>query len=234
MQFLKWGSGHQHVVCLHGWPGEGAKWSELASHLSNPQTTIWAPDLPGWGGTPLESDMTLQDYADAVKQFLDQHQISRPIIIGHSFGGRVAVKFANLFPEDLSKLILIASAGVVNRSWHVKARIWLSNKVPGLIKNYFHPWIGSFDYRHASRFKRQTFKNIVNEDLQAAAATITSPTLIIWGEQDHTTPISYGQLFHQLIRNSKSFPEIMVYHIKTLTQLHPWFQCLSMKAPHHH
>lgn len=203
MHYIKWGNGDKNIICLHGWPGDSTKWAELASHLVNNDKSIWAPDLPGWGQTELSEVYTLEKYANQLKKFVEQNSIYNFILIGHSFGGRVAIKYASMYPEDIKKLILIASAGIVDKTWHVKIRIGIAKIIPNFVKKQFHPWLGSRDYQESNGDKRKTFVNVIKEDLQIVSSTINCQTLIIWGDQDRTTPVKYGKIFNNLIKNSK-------------------------------
>lgn len=203
MHFIKWGTGNTDVVCLHGWPGDSTKWAELSSYLDNQNLSIWSLDLPGWGKSSLDQVFTLKDYANYLKKFLEKHNILNPILIGHSFGGRVAIKYVNIYPEDINKIILISSAGIVDQSLHEQLRIKFSELLPSFIKNNLHPWLGSYDYRQANKHKRQTFNNIVTEDLRALISSINCPTLLLWGDEDHTTPIKHAKVFNALIKKSQ-------------------------------
>jgi len=196
MHFLKWGNGKKQIVCLHGWPGEGSKWAELASHLVRENSMIWALDLPGWGDSEIEFEMKLEDYANELKKFIEENEINKPILIGHSFGGKLAIKFTNLYPDDVYKLVLISSSGIIEKNG-------LSNLVKNFIWRRNHPWINSQDYKKASEIKKNTFEKVVVEDVMKEASTITCPTLLIYGNYDKITPFKIGETFRDVINNSK-------------------------------
>ena len=126
-------------------------------------------------------------------------------LLGHSFGGQVAINFAARHPDRVKKLILIGSAGVRRRN--LKALILLPfakifRFLPTLFKHFFYRLIGETDYIKASSVMKKTMQLILKEDQQENMKKINTPTLILWGKQDSYTPLRDGRLTHQLIKNS--------------------------------
>lgn len=121
-------------------------------------------------------------------------------LVGHSFGGRVAIKLAAKYGHLISKIVLCDSAGIIP-----KRRIKYYFKVSVhklLLKLGFKHNGGSKDYKSLSNVMKQTFKNIVNEDLTCLTKKITAPTMIIWGDKDKETPIYMAKMLHKNITNS--------------------------------
>ena len=118
-------------------------------------------------------------------------KIKKPIIIGHSFGGRVAIKYSS--NNSIEKLVLFGNPCIRRKKkLTLKVRILkFVKKLPGMnalaekMKNY----IGSRDYKAASPMMRQILVNTVNEDLSIDAKRIEEPTLLIWGDHDQEAPI---------------------------------------------
>lgn len=126
-------------------------------------------------------------------------------LVGHSFGGQVAVDFTARYPSRVKKLILINSAGVRKRQLRATILLPLAkllNFLPQSIKYFFYRLIGETDYFKASPAMKETMKLILKEDQQAAMKKIITPTLILWGKNDRYTPRQVGQLTHRLIKNS--------------------------------
>src|SRR3989338_11260331 len=95
------------IIILHGWGLRGSVYRKLIELLKQKGHKVFAPDLPGFGHEPLlNNSMKLDDYILFVKNFIAEKKIKKPIIIGHSFGGRVTVKYAFLYPDEIDKLIL--------------------------------------------------------------------------------------------------------------------------------
>ena len=149
-------------------------------------------DFPGFG----ESDeplvpWTIRDYAVLVEKLVKELEIKKPVVMGHSFGGRVAIYFSADNP--IEKLVLFGSPCIREETaLPLSVRILKKLKtLPGLDKlgEKMKKYIGSRDYKAASPIMRQTLVNVVNEDLASYARRIEEPTLLIWGENDTEAPV---------------------------------------------
>lgn len=183
----------KNLIFLHGWGKKKEDYQELLG-LTGAQFV----DLPGFE-IPLERPFDLDDYSN----WLNAKITGKVTLITHSFGGGIAIKFAIAHPEKVDKLILIASRGIERKNLKIKILNYLAKGVPQIIKNRFSKLFGSVDYNNANGFLKDTLKLVVNENLEEILNKISVPTLIIWGSEDHTTPLWHGQLMHQLIRNSQ-------------------------------
>lgn len=188
------GSGKKNLIILHGWGGSLQEWMPVAKRLETGYK-VWLLDFPGFGGSPKPSfDWSIYDYANFVKAFLQEFKIKDPIILGHSFGGRVAVLL------KAEKLVLIDAAGLEFKS--LKTKIFGLGSdyikwVPQNIKNIF----GSPDYK-SSGSMRKIFVKVVNQDLSKEMTEVKCPTVIIWGEKDMVLPIIQAKKIKELIRDS--------------------------------
>ena len=197
------------LVFLHGWGVSSEVFKPLYPFLGE-NFQIYALDLPGFGQTPIEKLMTLKDYAEFVHKFLKENNIKEPIIIGHSFGGAVAIKLALLYPNNISKLILVSASAIR----HPRYKIMLINKIAGFTKLFLPEQLRKIlikllrldktDYAQINNPKlKETFKNIINEDQSPYLSNIKIPTLVIWGEKDTVTPLQEGELIAKSIPNAK-------------------------------
>lgn len=121
------------------------------------------------------------------------------VLVGHSFGGRVAIKFASRYSRLLEKVVLVDSAGIKPRrkiGYYLKV---LRHKLLNLLE--VPHTAGSADYRKLNGAMRQTFKNIVNEDLSLLVRKITLPVLLIWGDKDKETPIYMAKKLYKSLGN---------------------------------
>lgn len=202
----------QPVVLLHGW-GACIKTVEVVHNYLKNYCKVYSLDLPGFGQSeepPFPWD--LSHYAEFAEQFMKQLRITNPILIGHSFGGRIIIKLAGEKQFPIKKIILVDSAGVKpKRSLKYYCKVYTYK----LIKKTFRlPFIkpftgkllervkgifGSSDYKNASDIMRQVMVKVVNEDLRHLLPGIKPPTLLIWGENDQATPVSDGKLMEKLI-----------------------------------
>jgi pimeloyl-ACP methyl ester carboxylesterase len=164
-------------------------------------------DLPGFGGTTFSTNFTtLTDYVVFVKKFLKKINQEPRVMVGHSFGCRILLKAFGSQTLTARKLALIGAAGLSeSENFKIKFLCMLSkvfkNFSPSIFKDWFYNFIGS-DYRKNGKLS-VVYQNILKEDLRTCAAEIKVPTLLVYGEKDISTPVSYGKIFKNIIKNSR-------------------------------
>ena len=201
------------ILFLHGWKDNSRTFDPLIPFL--PNFRIVRMDLPGFGNseTP-DASWNLNDYIDLVKNFIKKLNLNIDALVGHSFGGRIIIKGLAGKNIEAEKAVLIGSAGISktntakNFLFRLTAKIGkILTLIPPLIfwkrqiRQKFYNKIGS-DYLNAGAL-RNTFLNIIGEDLSAAAKKITIPTLLIWGDCDTQTPVNDGKKLNTLINGSR-------------------------------
>ena len=198
------------VVLLHGWGAESGTFSGIQDSLSQ-HFKVYAIDFPGFGkSAEPKVPWGVAEYTQLFRDFVGACDIRDPILIGHSFGGRVSIKYASSQP--VKKLILVDSAGIKPKrkpSYYVKVYSYKTVKqllkLPGLkryserILTYMKGRVGSSDYKNVSGVMQQTLVRVVNEDLRALLPHIHCPTLLIWGSNDTATPVSDAKLMESLL-----------------------------------
>ncbi|MEO6508938.1 MAG: alpha/beta hydrolase [Patescibacteria group bacterium] len=198
------------LIFLHGWRSNSTLWFKIFPELLQ-NYQIYAVDLPGFGQSQVPTTpFTLQDYVDVATSFIQKLSLKKPILIGHSHGGRVGIKLSAAQPELLEKLVLVDSAGIKNDSTDVKLKKGVAKLVKPIFKLPFmkpvrekiYQKMGAEDYV-ATPEMTQTFLNVVNEDLSSLLSQIKIETLIIWGENDIDTPISFAHTMNEQIPHSK-------------------------------
>lgn len=189
------------IVILHGWGLHGGVYGELKKLLEKEGFKVFIPDLPGFGKEPLRSQtMMFDDYVSFVDEFLKSKKIVKPIIVGHSFGGRVALKYAFKYPERVNKLVLAGTPVIRSRVFKRKiSRIFsiaggqlfrfLPKTTKDFLRKLLYSLVGEWDYYKAGPLK-QVFKNIISEDLVSYAKNVKIPVLLVWGENDRVVPVS--------------------------------------------
>ncbi|MFZ2152948.1 MAG: alpha/beta hydrolase [Microgenomates group bacterium] len=196
----------QNVILIHGW---GTTWQSLYPLFAGlkDKYDVFTPNLP----YPTNKVLTLDDYCQFILDFISQNKIDKPILIGHSLGGAISTKIATNHPKLISKIILLSAASV-------------RHELPPYIKFFqkfgklLHPFrqqilklmkLDASDYIVLkTEIEKQTFRNLIHADQRESLSSIHIPTLILWGDNDQSTPLSDGQLIHQLIHQStfKSYP----------------------------
>ena len=190
VNYIQYGEG-KDIVLLHGW-GQNIEMMKPLGDNFKDRFRITILDFPGFGESeePKET-WNIDKYSNLLEDFLKELKIKKPIVIGHSFGGRVAIRFSARNP--IEKLVLFGSPCI-----RVQEELSLSVKflkklktLPGMnnLGEYMKKYIGSRDYKAASPIMRQTLVEVVNEDLSKYAREIEEPTLLIWGEHDTEAPV---------------------------------------------
>lgn len=192
------------IVYLHGWGQNIAMMEPIAKPFQKEYRTVIV-DLPGHGKSSEPQEIwTLNDFVEMLNALFETLSISNPILIGHSFGGKIALLYASKYPVE--KLVLLASpfkASSKNDSLKLKM-LRTVKKLPGMkyLANYAKRHIGSTDYRNASPLMRDILVKHINQDLQEDAKKIKCPTLIIWGTKDNAVPLEHAYDLEKLIPNS--------------------------------
>lgn len=198
MKYLISGKG-PCVVLLHGWGANKEAMGIITEALVSEYTVI-APDLYGFGASKIEKPLTLDDYATGVVTVLLKENIKSAVFIGHSFGGRIAVRLAARRPDLVKKLILIDSAGLKPR-FSCKKFIRRAANAFGKATGLFQPK-GSRDYEDSSGYLRATFLNVIHDFQNGECPLIRCPAMIIWGSSDRDTPPYMARRFKKLIPQS--------------------------------
>lgn len=203
----------QVAIILHGWQSSKEKWEKVKESLERQGIKTIVPDLPGFKKeAELNRVWNLDDYVGWLEKF--SSEIAEPFfIIGHSFGGRLALKFGAKHPEKLRGLILVSSAGIKSpenpRQKLMAAAAKIGNKFSFLpffefLRKFFYKFIvRKSDYCGLGGALKETFKKVIAEDLTPFLSQIKTPALIIWGEKDEITPLKDAYLMNKMIPNSK-------------------------------
>ena len=206
------------LIILHGWQSSKEKWQKVKENIESDEIEVIVPDLPGFKPeTELKKPWTLDNYVGWLKDFSQDKE--KFFLLGHSFGGRVAIKFASRYPEKLYGVILVSAAGIkkppsfFQRFLKSGARLVKKLKIEEtpqtkglweIFKKIFYRYIlRKTDYLEASGFLKDTIKNILEEDLTPLLKEIKVPTLILWGEKDKITPLSDAYLIKKEIKLSQ-------------------------------
>ena len=190
VNYIQYGEG-KDILLLHGW-GQNIEMMKILGDNFSDRFRITILDFPGFGeSSEPEEVWSIKDYSDMLEEFIKELDIKKPIIMGHSFGGRVAIRYSSNHP--IEKLVLFGSPCIRhNTELPLSVKILKGiKKLPGMDKigEFAKNFIGSRDYKAASPVMRQILVNVVNEDLSSFAKDIEEPTLLIWGEQDTEAPV---------------------------------------------
>lgn len=207
------GKGKQ-LLLLHGWGDDHRTFNGVAGELIG-RFDVIALDLPGFGNTQMPPKAwDLDNYAAFVSDFLAKIGISNLYaVIGHSNGGAVAIRGLATGAFKADKLILLASAGIRNSQkakrmvTKVVAKVgkvttfWLPIAAKDSLRQKLYGTVGS-DMLVVPHLQ-ETFKHTVRQDVQADAAKLALPTLIINADKDPAIPLADGRRYNDLIKGSR-------------------------------
>ena len=184
------------LIILHGWGSNKNLMKQSFSPYMDTFRHIYI-DLPGFGNSTCNVTLSTADYARIVELLMINMNASKDIILGHSFGGKVALLL------EPKVLVLVGSAGIfIPKPLKIKAKIALFKvaKFFGLAK--FRSYFVAEDAKTLSEPMYQTFKSVVDEDFADEFASYEGKALLCWGGDDTATPLSSGEKIHQLIKDS--------------------------------
>ncbi|HZW10524.1 MAG TPA: alpha/beta hydrolase [Phycisphaerales bacterium] len=196
------------VLLLHGSPGSGSNFARLGPLLAGAGYEALAPDLPGFGGSTEQlPSYSIKAHAYAMHALLDAMGVERAHVVGWSQGGGVALHMAEMAPERVASVTLMASIGAQEAEGsgsyvfeHAKYGAgYLGLVIGGELLPHFG-LLGSYADRHA--FIR-SFWDTDQRPLRALMERLGTPTLILHGRRDFLTPSRGARLSHELIAPSR-------------------------------
>lgn len=207
-----YGKGGDSILLLHGWGQSHTFWNDIIVELRD-SYHIYSLDLPGFGlSDEPKSIWNIDDYATFIHQFIVKLAINDPIIIGHSYGGRIAISYASRYP--VKKMVLYSTGGGILEKSLMKR---LYREVFVKLGKYVMP---NLLYKsHSLIFKPNSYENTVllrknrsrrmldiytqhPRDLREIMGKIRAKTLIITGGRDHITDPDTGRELHRRIKDS--------------------------------
>ncbi len=192
-----------NLIFLHGW-GQNI---EMMMPIAKPfikNSNVLIIDLPGFGLSEEPKEVwSIYDYAEMVYKLSKELKMDNPILIGHSFGGKISIAFATKYKTN--KIVLLASPyriAMKKQSGTTKVLKALK-KVPVLkrLEPIAKKYIGSTDYKNATEKMRNILVAHLNLDLTNELSKIKCPTLLIWGTNDTAVPYQDALDLEKLISN---------------------------------
>lgn len=203
INYIDYGSADKGtIVLLHGW-GQNIEMMDMLGRPFEKNFRVIVMDLPGFGKSKEPNQASsVVDYTEYIHQLLVKLQVENPILVGHSFGGRISICYAAKYGAE--KVILLSSPFRPKQKKKPSVKIMVYKIVKkvkilkGLAKHLRDKW-GSTDYKNASEINRGTLVKVVNEDLTEYAKKIKCPVLLIYGSNDKDVPINEAKVLEKLI-----------------------------------
>lgn len=197
---------------MHGWGCDHSTVNSIASAAALTHT-VYNLDMPGFGFSPEpDSVWGVADYARLIEKFIAALNLSTPILVGHSFGGRVAIMLAANHNVKIDSVVLVDAAGIKPRrslKYYFKVysfkttkllmKILMSKEKYSLRIEKMRSRHGSSDYAKATPHMRAVMSKVVNEDLTPLLPSVIVPSLLIWGEDDTATPLRDAKKMEKLM-----------------------------------
>ncbi len=226
INYKTFGNGERSVLILHGWRSQSDRWQKIAELLATPSVqgsdgpmekgvTVIIPDLPGFGKSQEpESAWSIDNYVEWLNEFIEKvPSVHQPFyLLGHSFGGTFAAKFAIKYNQKVEKLFLVAASCIRLKTPSKKIIYNISRVIKifyffphyEVFRKYFYRFIlRKSDYLYTSGIMKEVYLKVIADDLSQKLGFLKVPTVIIWGDKDDMTPIEHAKIAHEKIRNSK-------------------------------
>lgn len=198
------------LLILHGWGSRSANWQRVGELLVEKGLKVIVPDLPGFGQSDRPKEVwSLDDYCDFVEEFARNLSLESFSLLGHSFGGSLALKLSLRIPEKIDRLYLVSAAcfrrkSIKKRILFVIAKVFkIFSFIPFLRKAFYKFIVRKSDYSYTDGIMKDIYLKAIKTDLSDILEKIQKPTNIIWGEKDDITPLKQGQIINQRIKDSK-------------------------------
>lgn len=190
------------VILLHGWGQNMEMMDYIATFLAK-HFVVYNMDLPGFGQSEEPKyAWSLDDYVEFLHEFVTRLKIENPILIGHSFGCRIALYYAYKYP--VFKMVLTGAAGIKPKRgirYYVSVYSYKLGKIilkpfKGLSEK-FRKNAGSSDYQKASEVMKGILIQAVNFDITPFLKDIKAETLLVYGDKDEATPLYMGKIMEE-------------------------------------
>ncbi len=200
-------------LILHGWGSRAEKWQEIGELLKKDGYRVIVPDLPGFGKSEEPKEIwDVDNYCSFIDKFARQLNLDKFYLLGHSFGGALAVKCSLKFPGKINKLFLVGAAcfrrkAIRKKIFYIIAKILkVFSFFPGyqsFRRGFYKFIVRKSDYPYAKGTMKEIYLKIIKEDLSDVLTLIDIPTVIIWGREDKIKSVKEARLIQEKIKNSK-------------------------------
>lgn len=192
------------LVLLHGW-GQNIEMMKPIGDKMAKNNRVIIVDLPGFGkSSEPKTIWTVYDYVECIHELLTELKIKNPVMIGHSFGGKISLVYASKY--KVKKLVVFGSPYKKEiQKLSLKTKVLKElKKVPVInkLEDFAKKHIGSSDYKNASKMMRDILVDTVNLDVIEDVKKINCPTLLIWGTNDEAVSIEDAKELETLIKDA--------------------------------
>ncbi|TCC91650.1 alpha/beta hydrolase [Pedobacter frigiditerrae] len=198
------------IILLHGLFGQLSNWKSVENNFAF-KHKVWAPELPLFQSLVGQS---LNRLVAFLEHYIEKNNIEKPILIGNSLGGHIALLYTLKHPEKVEKLVLTGSSGLYENTFggtfpRVKDYDYIKSKIEGVFDR--KEVVNDEMIDHVFGIVQQKLKvlsviglarDAQKQNLANYLPLINIPVLLIWGLQDIVTPPAVAEQFHNLLPNS--------------------------------
>ncbi|CED60641.1 alpha/beta fold hydrolase [Moritella viscosa] len=225
-------AGNKHnppVILIHGLGQIGMKdWFSVIPTLEKNYHVI-AIDLPGFGLSAAKGRFLSTNYAHVIAKISKQYSSEKAIIIGHSMGGAVALRYTELYAELVKQLILVDAAGLLEKSAFIKhivafepgddSSTFVQQQIEGLnevsssiieattkstlITNFLQANDYVWNWLVSDSSNMNAALSLVEEDFSQAVNQVAVPVNIIWGDKDNVAPLRTGKVLNKQMSHAR-------------------------------
>lgn len=209
--YERYGDKKKSIIILPGWGDTRKTFTYMINFLQN-YFSVYILDYPGFGNSIFPNkDLNLYDYTNLIYEWIKSLKVKDPILISHSFGGRITTLLTGYYKYNFKNIIYLNSAGIKPKM-KIKTYLYkllrklsfiLPRKIKKKYQNFLFKHFASKDYLSINKNMHTTFKNVINLDLKPFLKNIKSKVLIIWGNNDTSTPLNDAYIMNKLIKNSE-------------------------------
>ena len=218
---------HVPALCIHGWPQSSYMWRHLLPALASAGRRALAPDLLGFGDSPLDSPGTFERHVEAVERFRRQVGLDGVVLVVHDTGGLIGLRWACDHPDAVAGLVITNTGFFPDHEWieiakTMRTPIQGEALLDSLSRDAFATLLeeASTEFDEAAldeywkafstpggrRGMLELYRSFDSDELkpyESRLAALGVPTLILWGQQDEFLPLDYASRFAEQIPGSK-------------------------------
>ncbi|MDQ2999315.1 MAG: alpha/beta fold hydrolase [Chloroflexota bacterium] len=186
------------VVLVHGLSGSSRWWRRNIGALT-PYRRVYVVDLIGFGASRARQRFVLAEAASYLTRWMDQLELERVSLVGHSMGGLIAAELAADTPDRVERLVLVDPAALPFDAHFMTHALSLLRELR-TISPSFLPVLFADSLRAGPLTFWRAARGLMLADLRPKLALISAPTLVIWGEHDALVPLAFAQQLAHYLR----------------------------------
>jgi haloalkane dehalogenase len=216
------GTGDRVALLVHGYPESSYMWRDLMPVLAGAGWRAVAPDLAGFGDSPLEGPGTWEAHVERLGQFVEEHGLGRVLLVTHDWGVMIGLRWACDNPGSVRGLVISDGGFFADRRWHDLANIMrtpgegehlmehlsrdaLVAALPDIGDDAIDEYMKGFDGMERRRAHLELYRSGDFEKLEPYEGRLPRlgvPALIVWGAEDRYAAPAMGRRFHDELPGS--------------------------------